>query len=121
MDHFVATALFYLFFTPAFWLGLRSNVGTLGRVPFYLTVQTVTLITWFVIAENATHFGDLSASTVAIDGLVALFSGYLTGVLSGAYARYLNRRMRFAWLVFLPFALIVMAFVPKHESRAVRV
>lgn len=120
MEHLAATAVFYTLFSVAFWGGLRTGTGVIGRLEFFLGVQAITLIAWFVMADNATTAAAFDLAFV-VDASVAVISGYLTGCLSGAFARKLNRRPRFAWTAMMPFALPVMALMPEIRGGAARV
>ncbi|MCR9086258.1 MAG: hypothetical protein NXH97_05890 [Rhodobacteraceae bacterium] len=114
MGTFMITALLFGLFAAAFWGGLRLVPGQVGRKSFFFGVQAVTLVAWIVIADAST-IGALSVA-FGIDALAALVSGFLTGALSGAFARFLNRSPRFAWIALIPFALPIMALMSEHTG-----
>ena len=114
MATFLITALLYALFAFAFWGGLRLVPGQVGRKSFFFGVQAVTLVAWIIIAD-AGAVGAFNAA-LGIDTLAALISGFLTGALSGAFARFLNRGPRFAWVALIPFALPVMALMSEHVA-----
>lgn len=109
MATFIITAFLYSLFAAAFWGGLRLVPGQVGRKSFFFGVQAVTLVAWIIIAD-AGAVGSLTAA-MGIDAVAALVSGFLTGALSGAFARFLNRGPGFAWVALIPFALPVMALM----------
>ncbi|MCV6596932.1 MAG: hypothetical protein OIF40_07610 [Mangrovicoccus sp.] len=108
----------YALFAAGFWGALRLVPGQVGRKTFFFGVLSVTLVGWFVMADTATTLGGLGAS-FWIGVAVAVVSGFLTGALSGGFARWLNRSTRFAWAALVPFALPVMALMePLPENNA---
>lgn len=104
------TLLLYALFAFGFWAALRFVPGKVGRKTFFFGALLVTLVGWFVIADTATTAVSFGVS-LGIGILVALVSGFLTGGLSVAFARYLNRTRRFAWVAVLPMALPIMALM----------
>lgn len=114
MGSFVITTILYGLFATAFWAGLRLVPGQVGRKSFFFGVQAVTLIAWMVIADTSTVPSMDLALGVGV--AAALVSGFLTGALSGAFARFLNRSPRFAWAALVPFALPVMALMSEQVT-----
>ena len=111
----LATALLYAFFALGFWSALRFVPGKVGRLTFFLGVHAVTLTGWFIITDTAATVASLSiALGVGIGASVV--TGFLTGALSIAFTRWLNRSPRFAWAALVPFALPIMALMEPHKK-----
>lgn len=114
MTEFLITALLYTSFALGFFAGLRTVPGMIGRLEFVLGVLAVTLIGWFVVADTVETAAAFSEMTT-ICGAVGLITGFVTGALAIAFARWLNRSERFAWLLLVPFSLPIMALMEPRK------